>query len=218
MNTPIKSCSRLLIAAALLAASGGCGGASAKYDANVQGTVTIDGELAPGGTVTFTPVKKGPTAVGTIASDGSYALRIGQGDVGSPDSSEIPAGKYVVTAMITGSSPPTDSAPAGAPPLAGPKMIADKYGSRATSDLNFEVKKGPNIIVLALDGPWANPPVEEPSDDKEATSTAAGEQKSAATDNSEDAATVSDPAADMETAEPAAAIEDEASKEQEAKP
>ena len=218
MNTSIKSCSRLLIAAAFLAASGGCGGASAKYDANVQGTVTIDGELAPGGTVTFTPVKKGPTAVGTIASDGSYALRVGQGDVGSPDSSEIPAGKYVVTAMITGSSPPTESAPAGAPPPAGPKMIADKYGSRATSDLEFEVNQGPNIIVLALDGPWANPPVEEPSDDEEAASTAEGEQESVTTDNSEDAATDSDPAAVTETAEPAAATEDEASKEQEAKP
>ena len=202
----------------MIAASGGCGDASAKYDANVQGTVTIDGELAPGGTVTFTPVKKGPTAVGTIASDGSYALRIGQGDVGSPDSSEIPAGKYVVTAMITGSSPPADSAPAGAPPLAGPKMIADKYGSRATSDLNFEVKKGPNIIVLALDGPWANPPVEEPSDDKETTPTTEGEQESSTNDNSEGAATVSDPAAVLETAEPDAATEDEASKEREAKP
>jgi hypothetical protein len=218
MNTSTKSCFRLLIAAALLAASGGCGGASAKYDANVQGTVTIDGELAPGGTVTFTPVEKGPTAVGTIASDGSYALRIGQGDVGSPDSSEIPSGKYVVTAMITGSSPPADSAPAGAPPPAGPKMIADKYGSRATSDLKFEVKKGPNIIVLALDGPWANPPVEEPSDDKAATSTAEGEQESATADSREDAATVSTPEAVTENAEPAAATEDEASKGQEAKP
>jgi hypothetical protein len=215
MNTSIKSCFRLLIAAALLAAGGGCGGASAKYDANVQGTVTIDGELAPGGTVTFTPVKKGPTAVGTIASDGSYALRIGQGDVGSPDSSEIPAGKYVVTAMITGSSPPADSAPAGAPPLAGPKMIADKYGSRDTSDLNFEVKKGPNIIVLELDGPWANPPVEESTDDQATTE---GEQESATAENSEDAATVSDPAAVTATAEPTAATEEEASKDQGAKP
>jgi hypothetical protein len=217
MNTSIKSRSRLLIAAALLAASGGCGGATAKYDANVQGTVTIDGELAPGGTVTFTPVEKGPTAVGTIASDGSYALRIGQGDVGSPDSSEIPSGKYLVTAMITGSSPPTDSAPAGAPPPAGPKIIADKYGSRVTSDLKFEVKKGPNIIVLALDGPWANPPVEEPSDDTSAAE-AESEQESATTGSREDAATNSTPAGVTETAEPATATENEASKDQEAKP
>ncbi len=215
MNTSIKSRSRLLISAALLAAAGGCG-ATAKYDANVQGTVTIDGELAPGGTVTFTPVEKGPTAVGTIASDGSYALRIGQGDVGSPDSSEIPSGKYVVTAMITGSSPPTDSAPAGAPPSAGPKIIAEKYGSRVTSDLKFEVKKGPNIIVLALDGPWANPPVEEPSDETSAAE-AEGEQESATTGAREDAATASTPAGVTETAEPATATENEAFKDQEAK-
>ncbi|QDT73881.1 hypothetical protein [Lacipirellula limnantheis] len=160
MNASIKSWAPRLAALTSVAAVLGCGGANAKYDANVQGTVTIDGELAPGGSVTFTPVENGPTGVGTIAADGSYSLRIGQGDVGSPDSSVIPAGEYVVTAMITGPSP-KDATSSGGPPPAGPKLIADKYGSRATSDLKFEVKKGPNIIVLKLDGPWANPPAEE---------------------------------------------------------
>lgn len=149
-----------------LAALVGCGGASSKYDANVQGSVTIDDELAHGGSVTFTPLKKGPTAVGTIADDGSYSLRIGQGDVGSPDSSEIPAGEYVVTAMITGTPAPREPDAAAGPPPAGPKLIADKYGSRDTSDLKFEVKQGPNIIVLKLDGPWANPPAEEEAVDE----------------------------------------------------
>jgi hypothetical protein len=218
MKTSIKSRCRLLVASALLAASGGCGGASAKYDANVQGTVTIDGELAPGGSVTFTPVEKGPTGVGTIASDGSYSLRIGQGDVGSPDSSEIPSGEYVVTAMITGPSVPSESAPAGAPPPAGRKLIADKYSSRATSDLKFEVKKGPNIIVLELDGPWANPPMEEASDDKAATSAAEGEQESAKADSSEGATAVGNSETVAEIDEPAVAAEDEVAKEQEAKP
>lgn len=160
MNVSIKSWAPRLAALTSAAVVLGCGGAGAKYDANVQGTVTIDGELAPGGSVTFTPVKNGPTGVGTIAADGSYSLRIGQGDVGSPDSSVIPAGEYVVTAMITGPSP-KEAASSGGPPPAGPKLIADKYGSHATSDLTFEVKKGPNIIVLKLDGPWANPQAEE---------------------------------------------------------
>ena len=142
----------------------GCGEAESPYDANVQGTVTIDGELAPGGSVTFTPVEEGPTAVGAIASDGSYALRIGQGEVGDPDSSMIPSGKYVVTAMITG-PPPKSETSVVRPPPAGPRLIADKYATRSSTDLNFKVEKGPNVIVLKLDGPWANPPAEETEND-----------------------------------------------------
>lgn len=147
----------------------GCGGGDSPYDANVQGTVTIDGELAPGGSVTFIPVEEGPTAVGAIASDGSYALRIGQGEVGDPDSSVIPSGKYVVTAMITGPPPKSETTVIGPPP-AGPKLIADKYASRNSTDLSFEVDKGPNVIVLKLDGPWANPPAEETAHDSNAAS------------------------------------------------
>ncbi|MBL9163841.1 MAG: hypothetical protein JNL18_14005 [Planctomycetaceae bacterium] len=174
MNASIKSWAPRLAALTSVAAVLGCGGDNAKYDANVQGTVTIDGELAPGGSVTFTPLENGPTGVGTIAADGSYSLRIGQGDVGSPDSSVIPAGEYVVTAMITGPSP-KDATASGGPPPAGPKLIADKYGSRATSDLKYEVKKGPNIIVLKLDGPWANPPAEEEKRGDEGATSSANE-------------------------------------------
>lgn len=211
MSITLKSRIRLYATLASIAAFVGCG-ANAKYDANVQGAVTIDGELAPGGSVTFTPVEKGPTGVGTIASDGSYSLRIGQGDVSSPDSSEIPAGEYVVTAMITGPSP-KDSAPEGSPPPSGPKLIADKYGSRETSDLKFEVKKGPNIIVLKLDGPWANPPAEEASE-KDATPTADegvdDTAKPASADDAAEAAAEAD--AKVETTEPVGATPAEEAK------
>lgn len=172
----------------------GCSG-DANYDSNVQGTVTIDGELAQAGSITFIPVEEGPTAVGTIASDGSYSLRIGQGDVGNPDSSVIPSGEYIAMAMITGPSVADESAPTGGPPPAGPKLIADKYSNRATSDLKFTVKKGPNIIILKLDGPWANPPAEEASED-DATPT--GEEsaddavKTESPDGAEDADTATE--------------------------
>lgn len=169
MFLPTKERAQRLAALIGCALLFGCGGAESPYDANVQGTVTIDGELAPNGSVTFTPVEEGPTAVGVIASDGSYALRIGQGDVGDPDSSMIPAGKYVVTAMITG-PPPKSETPVVGPPPAGPKLIADKYASRNSTDLSFEVDKGPNVIVLKLDGPWANPPAEETANDSTAES------------------------------------------------
>ena len=52
----------------------------------VQGTVTIEGELEPSGTVTLIPVKEGPVAVGTIHSGtGVLTLRVGQGNLGNPD-------------------------------------------------------------------------------------------------------------------------------------
>lgn len=153
------ACSALLL---------GCHGQDAAFNANVQGTVTIDGELAPGGTVTFIPVDDGPTGVGVIASDGSYSVRIGQGQPGNPDGSLIPAGKYIVTAMIVGTTQSDPERSAIGPPPAGPRLIADKYNVRETTDLACDVKEGPNVIVLKLDGPWANSPAAEgESDDAE---------------------------------------------------
>ena len=54
---------------------------------------------------------------------------------------------------------------AGGPPTAGPRLIADRYTDKKTSDLKYAVNEGVNIIVLKLDGPWANPPVEEEQED-----------------------------------------------------
>lgn len=152
-------------------ASAGCGdSATSSYNATVQGTVTIDGDLAPGGTVTFTPVKKGPVAVGAIAPNGSYSLRIGQGTSSDPDHNKIPSGQYVATVEITG--PPGETAPdnEGGPKPAGPRLMADKYASQETSDLTEEVTEGLNVVDLKLDGVWANPPKEELEEaDDEAT-------------------------------------------------
>lgn len=211
MRITLTSHIRLYVTLASIAAFVGCGG-NDKYDANVQGAVTIDGELASGGSVTFTPVEKGPTGVGTIASDGSYSLRIGQGDVSSPDSSEIPAGEYIVTAMITGPSP-KGAATEGAPPPSGPKLIADKYGNRDTSDLKFQVKKGPNIIVLKLDGPWANPAADDASDEESAPTAEKGVDhavKPASTDDTAEAAAEADEK--VETTEPVGATPAEEAK------
>jgi hypothetical protein len=142
-------------------ACAGCGRSARDFDASVQGTVTVDGELAHGGSVTFFPVEKGPTAVGNIAADGSYSLRVGQGNARNVDRSAIPSGDYVVTAVITGPSEENKSAQEGGPPLAGPRLVADKYASRETSDLKFTIKVGANVIVLNLEGPSANPPKDE---------------------------------------------------------
>jgi hypothetical protein len=148
----------------------GCGeSATSSYNATVQGTVTIDGDLAPGGTVTFTPVKKGPVAVGAVAADGSYSLRIGQGTSSDPDHNKIPSGDYIATVEVTG--PPGETAPdnEGGPKPAGPRLMADKYARQDTSDLKKEVTEGLNVIDLKLDGVWANPPEETSEDDDEAS-------------------------------------------------
>ncbi|HYO23326.1 MAG TPA: hypothetical protein VEQ85_00090 [Lacipirellulaceae bacterium] len=154
------------LAAGLLLTVGCTGGSSNEYDATVQGTVTIDGELAPRGAVTFTPVGKGPAAVGSIGPDGSYALRVGQGTAGNPDRSVMPSGKYVATVDVTGPPAPREEGESG-PLRAGPRLIADKYARRETSGLEFTVTPGMNVIPLKLEGPWANPPQDEANDDAE---------------------------------------------------
>jgi hypothetical protein len=187
-------------------ACAGCESATSNYNATVQGTVTIDGDLAPGGTVTFTPVKKGPVAVGAVAADGSYSLRIGQGTSSDPDHNKIPSGEYIATVEISG--PPGETAPdnEGGPKPAGPRLMADKYASQDTSDLKKEVTEGLNVIDLKLDGVWANPP-EEPAedadeensedDDKNAESEGAGQgepAEAASADKDSDAGESSDQA------------------------
>ena len=70
----IRGCLGIGLIIALLS---GCGGP----DSTVQGTVTIDGELAHRGIVTFHPVDGGPTAYGSIGENGEYSLRVGRGDL-----------------------------------------------------------------------------------------------------------------------------------------
>jgi hypothetical protein len=171
-------------------ACAGCESATSSYNATVQGTVTIDGDLAPGGTVTFTPMKNGPVAVGAVASDGSYSLRIGQGTSSDPDHSKIPSGEYIATVEVSG--PPGETAPdnEGGPKPAGPRLMADKYASKDTSDLKEEVTEGLNVIDLKLDGPWANPPKEaddetSENDDQNGDSEATGQAEPAETDSAD---------------------------------
>lgn len=176
------------VAAALLT---GCTNSDSDYDATVQGTVTIDGELASRGSVTFHPVKRGPTAYATIQQDGSFALRTGQGPVGAVDGGKVKSGEYVVTVVVTG--PAADKQQVGdtGPPVPGPRITAAKYARKKTSDLKFKVTAGTNVIPLEL----------ERASDEEAAETAeegdeAGSEKKPAD------APASPPATDEATSEP----------------
>ena len=127
-----------------------CGGPAHEYDAVVTGTVTIDGELAKSGIVTFLPIKNGLPAIGRIYADGSYSLRTGQGDLRKSDGGTVIPGEYLVTVAIT--APPAAGAVVGehGPSVAGPTLIAKKYALKDTTDLRFTVKPGQNMFVLEL--------------------------------------------------------------------
>jgi hypothetical protein len=167
----------LLLFAGLLAACGGCGGPAA----TVQGTVTIDGQLAQQGTVVFHPIDKGPTAYGSIATDGTYAIRVGQGDLDDPNAGDVPLGEYIVTVVVNTPSLPDEVVGEGGPPKPGARLSAAKYGSKDTSDLRHTVKPGRNVVPLEIEGASADEqPMEgEPAEAAPATEPADADKKEA---------------------------------------
>jgi hypothetical protein len=194
----------------------GCSGPANKYDAVVTGTVTIDGELANNGTVTFHPVDGGKVAVGRVHPDGSYSLRTGQGDLHQVDGGTVVPGEYIITVTVNG--PPQEDARVGegGPLIPGPSLIAAKYATKETSDLKRTVKPGPQVFVLELER--AEPPVEDAGEaaatDGEAE-TAAGDADAAtpAAEGEQTPPAQGAPAATPEAAPPAAGNATEASSE-----
>jgi hypothetical protein len=141
--------------------------------ASVQGTVTIDGQIARQGTVVFHPVEEGgPVAYGSIADDGSYALRVGQGDLNDPNAGDVPVGEYIVTVVSNMPSRPDETLGKSAPPTPGARLSAEKYGSKETSDLRHAVKQGRNVVPLELERASAD---EAPEESEGEAASAAGE-------------------------------------------
>ena len=138
---------RFLLYCVSMAALIGCGGP----DATVQGTVTIDGQLARRGTVLFHPVDGGPMPYGTIADNGSYALRVGQGDL-KDAGAEIKSGDYIVTVVVNMPSKKDEMVGETGPPRPGARLTAKKYATKESSDLRATVKAGPNVVPLELEG------------------------------------------------------------------
>jgi hypothetical protein len=159
----------LLAVLVMVCVLAGCGGPANQYDAIVTGTVTVDGELATSGTVTFHPVKQGIPAIGRINPDGSYSLRTGQGDLREADGGTVISGEYLVTVSITGPAALKVTGPAidgeavaeGGPPIPGPSLISRRYAQKETTDLRHTVKPGMQVIVLSLDPAEPTPPADE---------------------------------------------------------
>lgn len=189
----IASCVAMLVLAV------GCGGPANEYDAVVTGTVTIDGELANSGMVTFHPVDDGKVTIGRIHPNGSFSLRTGQGDLREVDGGTVVPGEYIVTVSITGPGAPAPGAVEGAPPMPGPSLVAAKYASKDTSDLKHTVKPGSQVIVLELERAEVVPAEEiaeeatdaegEVADDTAATATEADASPATESSESENATT-----------------------------
>jgi hypothetical protein len=135
-----------------------CCGCGSRMDSSVQGTVTIDGVLADHGTVAFYPVGGGPPAYGNIVRDGSYSVRVGQGNLRDEDASRIHSGEYVVTVVVNTPAQNGETMGEAGPPKPGPRMTAEKYASKDASPLHKTVLPGPNVMPLELEG---NSPAEE---------------------------------------------------------
>lgn len=128
----------------------GCNDSAIKQDASVQGTVIVDGELATQGIVAFHPDDGGAVAYGTIHSDGSYALRIGQGQRNDLDNSKIYPGKYTATVAVT--SPSSDKKEEiGNLREPSPRINDTKFSNKNTSGLMYEVASGRNIINISVE-------------------------------------------------------------------
>jgi hypothetical protein len=123
----------------MFASLGGCGGA---YDSTAVGTVTLDGQPVPRGTVSFAPSNGGPAAYARIEENGHYAAHTGR-EVG------LPAGEYQVT-VIANEPPQVGAAPNGAPPPDGKPITPEWYRSAKTSGLKYTIERGKNKIDLEL--------------------------------------------------------------------
>jgi len=126
--------SRSLLCLSLAIVTSGCGRrGDEKPTAVVRGKVTYQGKPLPLGMVTFTPDNMGPTASGTINSDGTYSLSTYTKD----DGATIGTHKVAVIAKEE-----QTNFEANAVPTDGRRLIPDKYFLEVTSGLTADVKAG----------------------------------------------------------------------------
>ena len=119
----------------LLSSLSGCGGKPAK----VSGTVSVDGVPLNQGTVSYVPAGGGLRAVAQIESDGSYKVRTNR-EMG------LEIGEYKVAV----SSREVIKPEGGGLPMPGKYLAPQRYGRIETSDLQYTVEKGSNVIDIEL--------------------------------------------------------------------
>jgi hypothetical protein len=119
----------------------GCGGGGPP-SGTVKGTVTLDGQPVPAGTVMFIPDQSagmsGPAAQGQLGSDGTFEL---QGPAGRR---EVLVGAYIVT--VTGPQVSSDSEGSSATSV----KLPEKYQYEQSSGITQQVVEGPNQVKIEL--------------------------------------------------------------------
>lgn len=124
----------------LLVIASGC--SQSPFDADVSGTITLDGTPVEPGVVIFSPIDRSRNSSrGKIDAQGRYFL-VTQHERG------VNSGSYNVSVRVfeKGEAPaPGQRAPANLPPL-----VPERYLQPETSGLTFEVEPGSNKIDLAL--------------------------------------------------------------------
>lgn len=139
--------SRLLITGVAAILILGC--YSNRFDAQVSGTVKLDGQPIGPGVVIFAP-EDGKTnpARGAIQPDGTYELKTSR-DVG------LAPGKYKVSLQIV--EIPADIVPGQRDMRPTKSRIPEKYTDTNSSGFEFDVAPGQNTIDLALESGGSSP-------------------------------------------------------------
>ena len=158
----------------------------------MTGIVTLDGNLLESGSVRFLAGSNNNSkaAEGSIQSDGTYAVQIGQ-------SGKLYVGEYKVEVASRG---PIVPHPEGGPPMPGELITPEHYRDLATSGLCYNIRTGENTIDIAL----ISDPVETPAEealDSEVPSGDGSAEKSTGSSTEEPAEILQEAAAEEASAE-----------------
>ncbi len=131
----------------------GCGGGADGdgYDGargQVAGKITFEGKPIPEGSQVYFQATDGYAATGTVKAGGEYTLQYPKGDL-------LPAVAYKVqvTPPLPATQAPMNPADIGKskiPKETDSSPFPAKYGSTASSKLEFTVKEGKNSIDIVL--------------------------------------------------------------------
>lgn len=131
---------RLAVVVGVFALTVGCN--DSPYNANVSGSVTLDGAPVGPGVITFVPPTRGPNpGVGTIQPNGTYFLK-------TKHERGINSGDYKVAIQVYKPEPGLQP---GERSYKEPEpAVPEKYLQSGTSGLSFEVKPGSQTIDIEL--------------------------------------------------------------------
>jgi hypothetical protein len=106
---------------------GGCGADNPLGRLAISGSVTLDGEPLPSGTIAFAPQDPAGVSSGGMISEGAYAIVAERG---------LPPGTYDVRIFSPDSD---DTAPAGPPGPLGPPAVEERLPARYNTETELSI-------------------------------------------------------------------------------